>query len=301
MARLNPISTLIPFLILFACGAPQETTSDASEMESLEGSWRLIKIKDANDEWQTPPSTQVYEKYISPTHFTWVSYEMGKDTLYGTGGGTYTYDMDARTYTEDIRFFLPAGSNELGQSIPFDVRFEDGQWYHTGYAKVFEFDPETGENMVVDSNKIEEIWERTDVSASDPSAVGTWQLESFKDHGDSLRTDYPDFVNIFKLVTPTHFVWIHYVTEEDVVLAQGTGTYNYDGTTYTETLNSVYPSGSNQVGTTLPFESRIEDGKWYLLGNIKRLEQDSATGETVEQDSAVIDEVWKIFTGPEAI
>ena len=249
--------------------------------------------------WNSDPEGLIYEKYISPTHFTWVSYQTDIDSLLGTGGGTYDYDINSSTYTEDIKFFLPAGSNEMGQTIPFDVRFEDGNWYHTGYAKVFEFDPDTGENIVVDSVKIEEIWERTDVKSSNDGLVGTWQLESFKDHGDSIRTDYPEFVSIFKLVTPTHFVWVHYISEQDIVLAQGTGTYHFDGSIYTETLKSVYPSGSSQVGTVMPFESTIENNKWYLLGNIKRLEKD-ASGEMVAKDSAVIDEVWKLFLGPGA-
>ncbi len=288
--------TLTPLFMLFACSS--ETGQDSSALESLEGSWRLKSYKvEGEDSWKQLPGSVIQEKYITPNNFAWITYGTEKDTVYGTGGGTYIYDQVSHTYTEDIKFFLPAGSNELGQSIPFDVRFENGKWYHTGYANVFEFDPDIGENVVVDSTKIEEIWERTNVPSSDESLVGTWQLESFKDHGDSIRTDYPEFVSIFKLVTPTHFVWIHYITEQDIVYRQGSGTYNYDGNIYTETLKSVYPSGSNQVGTVMPFESRTENDTWYLLGNIKRLEQDPDSGEMVAKDSARIDEVWKLFLG----
>jgi hypothetical protein len=288
--------TLTPLFMLFACSS--ETEQDSSTLESLEGSWRLKSYKDeGEDSWKQLPDLVIQEKYITSNNFTWIQYGTEKDTVYGTGGGTYIYDQVSHTYTEDIKFFLPAGHSNLGQSIPFDVRFENGKWYHTGYANVFEFDPDIGENVVVDTTKIEEIWERTNVPSSDESLVGTWQLESFKDHGDSIRTDYPEFVSIFKLVTPTHFVWIHYITEQDIVYRQGSGTYNYDGNIYTETLKSVYPSGSNQVGTVMPFESRTENDTWYLLGNIKRLEQDPDSGEMVAKDSARIDEVWKLFLG----
>lgn len=298
MISSKTLFTFSSFFLLFACSPQIETSQESGALESLEGTWRRVSYKDQQDStWKSDPSTRIYEKYVSPSHFCWVSYETTQDTLLGTGGGTYVYNMESRTYTEDIKFFLPTGSNEHGQSIPFDVRFEDGKWYHTGYAKVFEFDPDTGENVVVDSSKIEEIWERTDAAPSDESLVGTWQLESFKDHGDSIRTDYPEFVSIFKLVTPTHFVWIHYITEQDIVLAEGSGTYTFQGNTYTETLNMVYPSGSNQIGTVMPFESRMENDTWYLLGNIKRLEQDPASGEMIAKDSAKIDEVWKLFLG----
>jgi len=300
MLNLKAPLALALLFIVFGCNPQAETTQEPSGLESLEGTWRRISLMDQTDNTWNPDSEGIiYEKYISPTHFTWISYQTDIDSLLGTGGGTYDYDMNSSTYTEDIKFFLPAGSNEMGQAIPFDVRFEDGQWYHTGYAKVFEFDPDTGENTVVDSVRIEEIWERTDVSSSHDGLVGTWQLESFKDHGDSIRTDYPEFVSIFKLVTPTHFVWVHYISEQDMVLAQGTGTYHFDGSIYTETLKSVYPSGSSQVGTVMPFKSTIENNKWHLLGNIKRLEKD-ASGEMVAKDSAVIDEIWKLFLGPGA-
>lgn len=270
-------------------------------MEPLEGTWRLVSYKDSEDDaWKSYPGTRIYEKYISPSHFTWVSYETGQDSLLGTGGGTYIYDREAGTYIEDIQFFLPAGSQLHGQTIPFEVRFEDGKWHHTGYSKVLEFDPETGENVVTDSTKIEEIWERTDVSPSLDGLVGTWQLESFKDEGDSLRSDYPEFVSYIKLLTPTHFVWVHYIGEQDQVLAEGGGTYVYDGNTYTETLKFVYPSGSNQVGTVLPFNCRLEGDTWYHTGYIVRLGVDEETGELVPQDSTKIDEVWKPFRGMES-
>ena len=169
----------------YAC-QPSTSAPEPLTFSSLEGTWKLVSFRTEDDTtWQQHPDTRIYEKYISPTHFCWVSYDTEKDSLLGTGGGTYVFDSAAQTYTEDIRFFLPAGSSEMGQAIPFDVINEDGQWHHIGYAKNYEFDPETGENVVVDSSRIDEIWERTDASSSDESLVGTWRLESFKGEGDS--------------------------------------------------------------------------------------------------------------------
>jgi hypothetical protein len=180
----------------------------------------------------------------------------------------------------------------LGQTIPFDVRFEDGDWHHTGFSKVFEFDPETGENVVTDSSKIEEIWERTDTSASQDGLIGTWELDSYRGAGDSIRSDYPEFVSYIKLITPTHFVWVHYLSEQDQVLAEGGGTYVYNGDTYTETLNFVYPSGSGQIGTVLPFNCRIEGDTWFHKGYIIIQGEDQDDGSAAI-DTVTIDEVWK--------
>ena len=288
----KPILTVASLILIISCSPQAENTEGASTEESLEGSWRRISVKDQETgEWINISSNVINEKYLSPTHFCWVNYDIEQDSLLGTGGGTYVYD--GNTYTEDIRFFLPAGTQMIGQAIPFEVRFEDGKWYHTGYAKVFEFDPDTGENVVTDSAKIEEIWERTDASSSQGGLVGTWQLESYKGEGDSLRSEYPDFVNYVKLITPTHFVWVNY---QDEVLAEGGGTYVYDGDTYTETLNFVYPSGSGQVGTVLPFDCKVEGDTWFHTGHII-IREENESGEKVPVDSAWIDEVWKPFTG----
>ena len=289
---------LASICVFFLCYCSSETSSseESVTIESLEGSWRRVSTKNQQTgEWISAASNVIYEKYISPTHFCWVNYNTDQDTLLGTGGGTYVYDTESATYTEDIRFFLPAGSQLLGQAIPFEVKFEDGKWYHTGYAKVFEFDPDTGENVVTDSSKIEEIWERTDAPVSQDGLIGTWEMESYRGAGDSIRSDYPEFVNYVKLVTPTHFVWVHYLREQDQVLAEGGGTYSYDGETYTETLNFVYPSGSGQIGTVLPFNCKIEGDTWHHTGYIIIHGEDDSGNATV--DTVTIDEIWKPFTG----
>ena len=296
MTYIKLLLAITPVFFLCNCGSDTSSSDESTTIESLEGSWRRVSVKNQETgEWVSVPSNVIYEKYISPTHFCWVNYNTDQDTLLGTGGGTYVYDTESSTYTEDIGFFLPAGSQLLGQTIPFDVSFEDGKWHHTGFAKVFEFDPETGENVVTDSSKIEEIWERTEAPTSQDGLIGTWELESYRGSGDSIRSDYPEFVSYVKLITPTHFVWVHYLSEQDQVLAQGGGTYVYDGGTYTETLNFVYPSGSGQIGTVLPFNCKIEGDTWYHTGHIIIKGEDDSGAATV--DSVAIDEIWKPFTG----
>ncbi len=296
MTYLKLLLAITPLLFLCYCSPESSTEQETVTIESLEGSWRRISVKNQETgEWESIPSNVINEKYISPTHFCWINYNTDQDTLLGTGGGTYVYDTESATYREDIKFFLPAGSQLLGQTIPFDVKFEDGKWHHTGYAKLFEFDPETGENVVTDSSKIEEIWERTNAPASQDGLIGTWQLESYRGAGDSIRSDYPEFVSYVKLITPTHFVWVHYLSEQDQVLAEGGGTYIYDGNTYTENLKFVYPSGSGQIGTVLPFDCKIEGDTWYHTGYIIRQGED--TSGNMQSDTTTIDEVWRPFTG----
>lgn len=276
------INLAISLLIVIAFGTckPQTTTPEPVSFESLEGTWRLVHYKVEGDTtWKSYPDNVLYQKHITPTHFYWESYDLDKDSLVGAGGGTYIYDKDAKTYTEDINFFLPAGSNELGQTIPFEVGNDDGKWFHKGYAQVYEFDPETGNNVVVDSSLIEEIWEHTAAPSSKSTFVGTWELISYRQTGDSLYTEYPDFVKYIKLITPTHFAWVQFNSEADEVMGAGGGTYQLSNAGYVETVLFFYPR-SDIRGQTITFTDDVDqEGIWHLAGTVK--------------DGGKIDEFWR--------
>jgi len=112
-------------------------------------------FKDMDDAWMKEI------KLITGSHFTWTSYD--DQELIGTGGGTYTYENGK--YIENIEFFHPLGSNMIGSSQVFDCKLEDGKWYHSGYIKKYEIDPETLDYVVVDSSFIEEVWVKIDGSS----------------------------------------------------------------------------------------------------------------------------------------
>ncbi|MDX1629712.1 MAG: hypothetical protein R3345_13490, partial [Fulvivirga sp.] len=235
-------------IFLISCGdQAKEDKQEALAEDALQGTWRLVKFIDhgsGDTTWSTYDDDVLYQKHITPTHFAWLKYERKDDQLSGVGGGAYTFDGE--TYTEDIKFFLPPGSSELGQSIPFDVSFtEDGGWYHRGYAKDMEFDAESGMMKVMDSTKIEEIWERVSAMDTTNAIMGTWKLLQYRaEKGDSLMSEYPPFVDYMKLITPSHFFWVQYNNEGDQVMGAGSGTYRYNGETYTENIEMSYPHGS---------------------------------------------------------
>lgn len=287
-------STLISlFLLLVACG-PQEEDDD--EVVDLVGTWKLMEYVDhgaGDTAWSQYSDNIIYLKHITPTHFTWLHYDKDENRMVGTGGGTYTYTGD--TYTEDIHFFHPPGSSELGQTIPFTAEFKDGKWYHTGYAKEMEFDPETAEVVVVDSNKIEEIWEKIESEEPHSEIVGTWELVSYKNEEDSIWSEHPGFVGYMKLITPTHFTWVYYNKEGDEVTAEAGGTYTLEEDIYSETLFYQHPPEQNLVGLTIPFDFRMENGKWYHKGWIVRPVIDPETGEQIRVDSSLVEEIWEPY------
>ena len=278
-------------LVLVGCGGEKKQEKTAAlETNALEGTWQLVKYinhAEGESDWSAYSEDIIYQKHITPTHFTWIKYEKSKDNLDGIGGGTYNFD--GTTYTEDIQFFLPPGSSELGQAIPFEVKFEDGKWYHLGYAKVFEFDPESGDMVVTDSMRIEEIWEKVDNGVAEESIMGTWNLKSYREAEDSTRSEYPSFVRYIKSITPSHFIWVKYNGEGDEVMAAGSGKYSYDAGNYVEHIEMIYPPGANQVGTSAKFTASMDNGEWAHKGHVFKTEKENPS---VVVDSILIDEVW---------
>ena len=56
--------------------------------------------------------------------------------------------------------------NIVGLSADFEFRLEDGKWYHTGYIVGPVKDLGTGEEVGIDTAKIEEIWMRYGADSS---------------------------------------------------------------------------------------------------------------------------------------
>ncbi len=302
MNKLATISMVVLLLAQFGCNSDKaEKDSATTYPETMEGSWRLVSYIDHEHgatDWTSYSDDIIYEKNITPTHFTWIKYEKSKDDMVGTGGGTYVYKDGL--YTEDIKFFFPPGSSILGQSIPFDVYIKEGKLHQTGYAWQTEFDPESGDMKVVDSVKIEEIWEKMPEEEDNTGElIGTWELISYREEDDSIRLEPPNFFGYIKHITPTHFNWIFFNKEDDEVFAEGGGKYSLKGDTYTEFIEYRYPRGDREgvvvphVGTVLPFTKKIEDDLWYHTGYVKKVAVDSVSGAATVVDSTKIDEIWR--------
>jgi len=285
------MKTLIYFsslLLFFSCSNTETTESqEPEEITSLVGTWDLTSYIDHSNnktEWESYPKNVIYQKHVTETHFTWVYYDTDNDMLMGMGGGNYNLEDDQ--YIENIDVFYPPASSELGQSIPFEVRFEGGKWYHTGFAKEMEIDFQTGEMVAGDSTKIEEIWVKTgEKQAMDQQLAGVWGLKKYRDKPDESYFEYPEIVGYLKLITPTHFAWIKYDKEGDQIYGAGTGTYSFDGTSYQENVEMFFPQGSGQVGTSIDFNLNLTSYKWEHLGYGPVIKEGI-------QDSVLIDEIW---------
>lgn len=277
-------------LPLFSCTSPNNPKENEAQPEGLLGTWDLKSYIDHpgnGTEWESYEDGILYQKHLTASHFNWVQYDLENEQLLGLGGGNYETRDDK--YIENIDFFYPPGSSELGQTIPFDLVMKDGEWFHTGYAKEMEIDFETGEMVPGDSNKIEEIWVRSnDLTAKDLGLSGTWDLKHYRDKLDDSYYEYPEMTGYIKLITPTHFAWVKYDKQGDQIYSAGSGTYKFDGEQYIETVKMFHPSGSGLVGATIPFSQKLTNHKWDLFG------YGPITNSSGIEDSVLIDEVWMI-------
>ena len=269
------IAILALITIQMGCTPAEKPATVELEKNALIGSWRLIKTIEIGHEDSTnrrDGEEKFYIKHVNNTHFVWVEYDRINNLLLGTGGGTYT--LEGNTYTEYIQFYYPAGANELGQAIPFWAELsKDGIWHHKGYAKLMEFDPETAENVMVDSAIIDELWERIDIEPADDSngkLVGSWDFVNFLEQSDSTYSEYPPFYGIMKILTPTHFTWVQYNTEGDEIFGIGGGSYSIAGDKYVEHIEFVHPDRLDQIGVNAVYTWRQNNpDHWNISGVIE--------------------------------
>ncbi len=164
----------------------------------------------------------------------------------------------------------------------------DGIWHHTGYAKIVEFEPESGDMVVVDSAIIDELWKRTSVQPKDDTNgnfVGTWSLQSYKDAVDSIWSEYPSFVGYQKVVTPTHFIWTQYNAEGDEIMALGGGTYSVQGDQYEEYNDYSFPAPVSASGVTGTFTFNMAaSDQWQISGE-----------RTHDEGSEDLEIIWKKY------
>ena len=141
------------FTILLICSfawsflsynAPEASTEMLKSR--LEGVWKKLTYTDIYEikhEWVRPKY-----KFISKERFAWMDFDDKTGQIFGTGGGTYTFD--GTNYVETLEYYLE-DSTVIGTQIAFTAEFKKGQWHHKGTFKTPNGDIE-----------INEVWERAE-------------------------------------------------------------------------------------------------------------------------------------------
>jgi len=122
-----------------------ETRKLLSGLSNHLGTWQLVSFKygDAT-KWSDVPDGQRHIKFLTPTHFTWVAYEVASGKVQSMAGGTYTLNDGA--YTESIEYAGEGMTDYFGKKQSFTIRVEADKLRQTG--------------QLSDGTKVEEMWRR---------------------------------------------------------------------------------------------------------------------------------------------
>jgi len=109
--------------------------------------------------------------------------------------------------------------------------------------------------------------------------LGTWQLISFK-YGDATGfSDAPKEQRRVKMITATHFTWVHYDAGIGKVESMAGGPYTLDGVSYTETIEFVGAGMETYLGKKQTFKIKVDGDKLHQSGQLS--------------DGLKIEEVWQ--------
>lgn len=264
---------LSPMALFFALLVFAQPKSD------LEGTWILKSYVDHLDQGKSKVYDDhiLFQKHIAGCHFTWIKYDTREKKLIGMGGGTFQIDKNDN-YIENLEFFYPFGSSELGQSIKFEKKLKGTKWYHSGFVKDLALNDD-GELAVVDSMKIEEVWTRVKSKSKQMELVGTWILQKSRNSADREYEEMPEIIDYFKIMTPTHFISVKFDSDGDQIYGATVGTYSLVNGVYMEEIQASYPQ---YIGQKVSIDYNREGNIWKYIGELE-----STSG------IQYIDELWK--------
>jgi hypothetical protein len=99
--------------------------------------------------------------------------------------------------------------------------------------------------------------------------IGRWEMQSGEYGGQSTTT--PDVVEI-KMISASHYLYLAYDKKSMKSIGVGSGSYSYDGDTYTEHVNFSErvdsPEAKQLIGKELSFKVKVEGDTMTQTGQL---------------------------------
>jgi hypothetical protein len=112
---MKPRLGLLAGLLLASLAADQP--QDDQIRNGFVGTWQNISLKPPP---QFPDLRSI--KHITPTHWTWVTYDSKKEIVFAMAGGTWT--LEGNRYTEKCEFFSPGNEGLKDLESTFILKYE---------------------------------------------------------------------------------------------------------------------------------------------------------------------------------
>ena len=211
----------------------------------LQGTWECASFP----EW---PKEILHIKHVTPTHYTWVTYDRGNNSIMATSGGTWSIKDDK--YTETCEFASDTHQHLRGKTFTFAIKVAGDKW----------------DLMGVPGTEIEvnEVWKRmkssedqkTNTERVGQELLGSWESAPAPEAPKAMRT--------VKHVTRTHWTWVAYDRENKMVLAAAGGPWSLKGGKYEEACEFTTDNFPQARGKTSTYRFKVDDGRWTITGGL---------------------------------
>ncbi len=227
--------------------AAADDKSDVARLKrELPGTWECKSIPNQ------PPDV-AFIKCLTPTHWSWVVYDRGKNAILAASGGTWK--IQDGHYAETIEYAVDSHQHLRGKTFTFTIALAGDKWNHKSI----------GGDLDVD-----EVWIRRKPSDAQEAnsgedgrkLQGSWQI--------SLRPGASKAARMIKHVTPTHWTWVAFDSENKQVAASAGGTWSLRGGEYVENCEFTTDNFPQARGNTYPFRYQVDGDRWTLKGGPDR-------------------------------
>ncbi|HQG62345.1 MAG TPA: hypothetical protein PK719_01705 [Bacteroidales bacterium] len=99
------------------------------------------------------------------------------------------------------------------------------------------------------------------------SITGTWQMKMFKYGTSKTFSSLPQDMEYIKMITDTHFLWVHYSKLTKKINSSAGGSYTLNNDTYTESIDFGLGMDS-YLGSKPAYNIKIEGDLLFLTGNL---------------------------------
>jgi hypothetical protein len=223
-------------------------------MRELPGTWECVSFPDL-------PRQVSHIKHVTPTHYTWVTYDRDQREILAISGGTWS--LKDGKYVEVCEFAPDSHQYLRGKTNVFTIELAGEKWDHKGVP---------GNEIEVD-----EVWMRIKQADHQKKNTGEPGRQLLGSWERPLGPDAPKVARMVKHVTPTHWTWVAYDRENRMVQAAAGGTWSLRDGEYVEAVEFTTENFPQARGNTSPFEYRLDGDRWILKGGPDRAIRDDET------------------------
>ncbi len=230
---LSCFTLLLPPSLILGDDDPNAQAETRRIKRELRGTWDCVPVENF-------PKELSHIKHVTPTHYTWVTYDRESNAIQSVSGGTWS--LQDGKYQETCEFASDSHQHVRGKTFTFAIDLVGDKWDLKGVP---------GTEIQVD-----EVWNRLkpqedqkkNIEQAGQKLLGTWETD--------LGARAPKALRMVKHITPTHWTWVIYDRENKMVMDAMGGPWSLKGDEYEETVAFTTDNAAAPAASRKPTVSR---------------------------------------------